>query len=230
MGNPHVTRKDSLDTWARQIWFSGLGGPSAPAGPTSSLRVIRPKSSIRPAGKVKRDRLALVVLLSGESGRKEHVLYRRVRRSDILAMAEIRAGDWGTEKYWRERIRQYLSYKQHPGGALRPRVSFVCVERDRIIGLIAGHLTRRFGCDGELEWVSVRPECRGRGVASGLFCRLAKWFVAHQAKRICVDVEPSNQAARQFYRRHGAENLEPHWMVWNDIRSSLRGSMADSCC
>ena len=171
----------------------------------------------------------MVLLLSGRTEREEHVLYRRARRSDIPAMAEIRASDWGTEEYWRERIRQYLSYKQHPGEALRPRVSFVCVERDRTIGLIAGHLTRRFGCDGELQWISVRPECRDLGVASELFCRLAKWFGAHHAKRICVDVEPSNQAARQFYGRHGAEDLKPHWMVWTDVRSALKGSLADSC-
>ena len=153
------------------------------------------------------------------------MVYRRARRSDIPAMAEIRAGDWGTEEYWGERILRYLSHRQAPEEALRLRVSFVCVEDDRMLGLIAGHLTRRFGCEGELQWISVRPECRGLGVASGLFCRLAKWFVAHEAKRICVDVEPSNQAARRFYRRHGAEDLKPHWMVWKDIRSSLSGSM-----
>ena len=71
-------------------------------------------------------------------------------------MAEIRAADWGTEDYWRERIFQYLTYKLHPQEALRPLVSIVYVEHERIVGLIAGHLTRRFGCEGELEWISVR--------------------------------------------------------------------------
>ena len=154
------------------------------------------------------------------------MLYRRARRSDIPAMAQIRAGDWGTKEYWGERILQYLSHRQDPREALRPRVSFVCVDRGAVVGLIAGHLTRRFGCHGELEWLSIRPECQGLGVASELFCRLAKWFVAHRAKRICVDVEPSNQAARQFYARHGAADLKPHWMVWEDIRSALRGAWA----
>jgi ribosomal protein S18 acetylase RimI-like enzyme len=136
-------------------------------------------------------------------------------------MAEIRTGDWGCEEYWRDRILQYLTRKLHPREALRPRVSFVCVERKRIVGLIAGHLTRRFGCDGELEWISVRPQYRSRGIASQLLCRLAEWFVAHDAQRVCVDVEPSNQVARRFYARHGAEDLKPHWMVWEDIRAVI---------
>jgi GNAT superfamily N-acetyltransferase len=137
-------------------------------------------------------------------------------------MAKIRAGDWGTEEYWRERILQYLTHKANPREALRPRSAFVCVEGEEVVGLIAGHLTRRFGCDGELEWISLRPEYRGRGAGFGLLCRLAEWFMVHNATRICVDVTPSNQVARNFYARHGAEDLKPHWMVWKDIRSVLR--------
>jgi GNAT superfamily N-acetyltransferase len=136
-------------------------------------------------------------------------------------MAQIRAGDWGTEEYWRERILLYLTHTIRPQKALRPRVSFVCVERERVVGLIAGHLTRRWSCDAELEWISVRPRYRSRGVASQLLCRLAEWFLVHDALRVCVDVEPSNRVARRFYARHGAQNLKPHWMVWQDIRSAI---------
>ncbi len=150
------------------------------------------------------------------------MIYPRAQRADIPAMAEIRAGDWGTPEYWRERILQYMTHQLHPREALRPRVSYVAVERKRVAGLIAGHLTRRFGCDGELEWISVRPEHRGQGVASELLRRLAKWFVQRDALYICVDVEPSNEVARRFYARHGAEDLKPHWMIWKDIRRALR--------
>ncbi len=150
------------------------------------------------------------------------MLYREAQYSDIPEMAAIRSADWGTEEYWGERILQYLTHKLNPREALRPRVSFVCVERERIVGLIAGHLTRRFGCDGELEWISVRPGYRGRGIASQLLYCLAEWFAAHDAQRVCVDVEPSNEVARRLYARHGAEDLKPHWMVWKDIRAALR--------
>jgi ribosomal protein S18 acetylase RimI-like enzyme len=78
-------------------------------------------------------------------------------------MAQIRAGDWGTEEYWKERILKYLARNVQPREALLPRVAFVYAERKRIVGLIAGYLTRRFGCDGEVEWLSVRPECRRQG-------------------------------------------------------------------
>ena len=149
------------------------------------------------------------------------ITYREAQAADIAAMAEIRAGDWGTEEGWRERIRAYLAGEVHPREALASRVSYVGVDGETVVGLIAGHLTRRFGCDGEVQWISIRPEYRGRGIASGLLLMLAEWFVRHEAVRICVDVQPTNQAARRLYRRHGAANLKPGWMVWNDIRQAL---------
>ncbi len=144
--------------------------------------------------------------------------YRRARRTDVSAMADIRAADWGTEEYWRVRMLRYLTYDLHPKDALRPRISYVCVNGESAVGLIAGHLSHRLGCDGELEWISIRPEYRGRGIASELLRRLSAWYVKHHALRVCVDVEPSNGVARRFYRRCGAEDLKPHWMIWKDIR------------
>ena len=136
-------------------------------------------------------------------------------------MAAIRAGDWGTEEFWKLRILQYLRHEQHPRQALRPRVAFICLQDNYVAGFIAGHLTRRFGCAGELQWISIRPEFRGRGIASELLRRLAEWFLKHDAQRVCVDVEPSNHVARRFYARHGAEDLKPNWMIWNDIRRAV---------
>jgi hypothetical protein len=78
--------------------------------------------------------------------------YREVEQSDIPAMAQIRAAEWGTEEYWTTRIAGYMG-----------------------------------------------------------------------AKRICVDVDPANAVARRFYTRNGAEHLNEHWMVWNDIGKLLRG-------
>ena len=143
--------------------------------------------------------------------------YRQATSADIPAMAEVRAGDWGTEEYWRERIARYLAGELHPQHALASRIAFVCARQDQIVAVVAGHLTRRFDCHGELEWISVRPEYRERGIASELLYRLGEWFAANDARRICVDVEPSNHAARRFYARHGAIDLKPHWMVWEDI-------------
>jgi ribosomal protein S18 acetylase RimI-like enzyme len=149
------------------------------------------------------------------------VQYKKAEGSDIPAMARIRAAEWETEAYWNVRISRYLDCELHPQQALTPRVIYVASEGDSLLGLIAGHLTRRFGCDGELEWINVIPERRGSGIASELLRLLAAWFVEQKTLRICVDVDPANTAAQHFYRRHGAETLKPHWLVWNDIKVVL---------
>jgi len=136
-------------------------------------------------------------------------------------MARIRAGEWGTEEYWRVRISRYLDRELHPQQALLPRVIYVALEGDSLVGFIAGHLTRRYACDGELEWINVIRERRGSVVASELLRLLAAWFAKQKASRICVDVDPANSTARRFYMRHGADNLNEHWLVWNDIKVVL---------
>lgn len=103
------------------------------------------------------------------------IQYREAQHGDIAAMAEIRAGDWGTQEQWSKTIRQYIDCEHHPREAWLLRACFVCVTGDQIVGLIAGHLTRRFDCDGELQWISVRPEYRKRGIAAQLLKRLAAW-------------------------------------------------------
>lgn len=147
--------------------------------------------------------------------------YKEADKSDVPAMARLRSAEWETEEYWRDRISRYMDCELHPRLALRPRVSYAALEGECLVGFISGHLTRRHECDGELEWVNVIPERRGSGVASELLRLLAAWFVMQNASRICVDVEPGNTAARRFYMRHGAANLNEHWLVWMDIKVVL---------
>ena len=149
------------------------------------------------------------------------VLYRHAEPTDVPALARIRAAEWGDEDYWRRRISGYLAEELHPGQALKPRVIYVALEDDVIVGFIAGHLTRRYGCQGELEWINVISGRRRNAVASQLLRRLAAWFIEHKALRVCVDVEPANAIARSFYARHGARTLKPHWLVWSDINVVL---------
>lgn len=147
--------------------------------------------------------------------------YRRARKSDVPAMARIRAADPDTEDRWKARISGYLAGELHPREALPPRVIYVAFEEGSVTGFIAGHLTRRYKCDGELQWIDVRSEYRGSGVASELLLRLAAWFVEQKAFRICVDVRPKNTVAHRFYGKHGAETLNKHWLVWNNIKDVL---------
>src|SRR5439155_322697 len=92
------------------------------------------------------------------------VQYREGNKSDIDAIARIRASEWEAEEYWITRIMGYMDRKLHPQKALAPRVIYVALKNGSVIGFIARH----------------------------------------------------------FYARHGAEHLNEHWMVWNNIHALLR--------
>src|SRR5450755_3329367 len=145
--------------------------------------------------------------------------YRKAENPDIPYLAQIRSINWGTEAYWNTRISGYLNHQIHPQQALIPRIIFIASETDTVVGFIAGHLTKRFDCDGELEWIDVVPEYQRRGIAAELLRLLATWFVERKALRICVDSDPANLIARQFYKKYGAEELNKHWLVWKNIMS-----------
>ena len=117
---------------------------------------------------------------------------------------------------------RYLAGEHHPQQALLPRAMWMASDGRSPIGYVAGHLTRRFGCDGELQWIYVIPGNRRTQVASKLLRFLAEWFLERGARRICVDV--GDDEARPFYKRHGAVELNRHWMVWNDIAVVLESS------
>jgi GNAT superfamily N-acetyltransferase len=93
----------------------------------------------------------------------------------------------------------------------------VAEQEGEVIGFIAGHLTRRFHCDGELQWINVSTAQRGKGIATELLRELAGWFDSYNARKICVDAQPGNADARAFYTSHGAEPLNDHWLMWPDI-------------
>jgi len=145
------------------------------------------------------------------------IAYRQACKSDIPAMARLRSLEWGEENYWRNRIDGYMDCKFHPQHGLKQRVVFVAVQTNFMVGFVAGHLTRRNDCDGELEWINVIPSRRGSGVALELLRRLAEWFAEHGARRICVAVDAANTAAGRFYTKHGAGDLDRPWLVWRDI-------------
>ena len=147
------------------------------------------------------------------------IVYRQATSADVPAMAKVRATEWGTDETWRERITGYMDGKLHPQNALKPRIMFVAEHRSDVVGFIAGHLTQRFDCDGELEWINVAQDYRRLGIAEALVGLLAKWFVENNAKRICIDPDG---AARPFYMGLGATALNNHWLVWEDISTLLK--------
>jgi GNAT superfamily N-acetyltransferase len=147
------------------------------------------------------------------------LIFRPAEDGDLNAMAVIRARAWETEAYWKNRIGAYMAGRQSPQQALPARAVFVAVDDGEVVGFVAGHRTRRYGCDAELEWINVGPEQRGPGIAAQLLIVMATWFVGQGAHRVCVDVEPGNTMARGLYVRYGAVQLNHHWMVWEDART-----------
>jgi|SRR5580658_3235550 ribosomal protein S18 acetylase RimI-like enzyme len=147
----------------------------------------------------------------------EEVLYRPATLLDVSAIAQLRPEPLGNAPDWDYRLAAYLSGEFNPRQALPTRVIIVAEQDDEIIGFIAGHLTRRFHCQGELQWINVSAALRRQGVATELLRELAGWFAAHNAHHICVDAKPRNADARAFYIHNGAEPLNDHWMVWPNI-------------
>lgn len=146
------------------------------------------------------------------------VTIRPAEIRDVIAMAAIRARDWETQEYWEARIGRYLNVEQSPKEALSGRAAFVAVEGETIVGFVAGHRTRRYGCAGELQWINVTVERRRHGIAGLLLVTMAGWFVEQNALRVCVNVEPANAVARELYEKYGARTFHECWMVWEDIR------------
>ena len=147
---------------------------------------------------------------------------RRAAAADAPAMARIREAEWETAEYWHARIVAYLDGTRNPRNSLPSREAFVATVDDEVIGFVAGHLTNRYGCTGEIEWLNVARTHRRRGIGSALLRAMAGWLIDASATTVCVDVDPANHAARRLYASSGARELDPHWLVWDDIGTVLR--------
>jgi len=148
--------------------------------------------------------------------------YRKADINDVPALAAIRSADWETPAFWQMRIAGYMNAELHPQQALSQRVVFLAAENETVLGFIAGHLTTRFSCDGELQWINVVPAYRRTGMATELLRVLAAWFIEQDAFNICVNAAIDDATGQRFYKRNGAEDLSDHWLVWKDISVVLK--------
>ena len=117
-------------------------------------------------------RYPVIDLISRGKQRAMPINYRPSQLSDVPAMAAIRAADWGTEEYWRERITQYLMGTLHPKDGLPPRVSVVALENERGgadfggMSLHPTNISRDFvGVAGDRPLAAL--ESRGQGLGGG---------------------------------------------------------------
>lgn len=143
------------------------------------------------------------------------IQYRAATQADIPAIAYLRSLGWESKDFWMPRVTAYMNGLSNPQQGLPKRVLYVAEENKVIIGFIAGHLTRRLDCEGELQWINIETDHQRKGIATRLVRKLAGWFIEHNAHKICVD--PGNENARKFYSALGAESLNQHWMYWRDI-------------
>lgn len=142
--------------------------------------------------------------------------FRVALASDVPAMAICRSTDPAAGPA-DTRMAAYLDREHHPHEAQLPRVGYVALAGDEIIGYIAGHRTTRHGCAGEVQYLFVAPAHRRRGIATALLALLADWFREQSVKRVCVCIDADSPSAQPFYASLGASSLKPYWRVWEDI-------------
>jgi GNAT superfamily N-acetyltransferase len=116
------------------------------------------------------------------------------------------------------RIAAYLDCQHHPQHALGPRIAYLAVAGDAVVAYVAGHLTQRHGCDGEVQYLYVAPAYRRKGIGSALLRLLADWFLSQGACKMCVAVANDNPPeARPFVESVGASLFKKHWHAWDNV-------------
>lgn len=99
--------------------------------------------------------------------------YREAEKSDIPAMARIRAAEWESEEYWDNRITAYSDGELHTQQALKPRIGYVACEEESIIRVYCRapntplFLRRGAGMDQHHPGTSRRDNCIGTALFIG---------------------------------------------------------------
>jgi GNAT superfamily N-acetyltransferase len=142
--------------------------------------------------------------------------YREATIADVPGMALCRASD-AVVGPADPRMTAYFEGRHHPQQALAARIGYVAHVDGAVIGYIAGHETRRFDCEGEVQYLYVAAEYRRQGVGTTLLRQLAQWFQIRGKARVCVNVNADSPPAAPFYLSYGAEPLNEYWYAWADM-------------
>ena len=89
----------------------------------------------------------------------DDIRFQIATSADVSAMAACRLNDPAAGPA-DPRMAAYFDGEHHPQQALPSRVGYVALVPEGVIGYIAGHLTTRHGCDGEVQYLFVAPEFR----------------------------------------------------------------------
>ena len=116
----------------------------------------------------------------------------------------------------------YFDGRHNPQQALPPRVGYLALENGAVVGYVAGHLTTRNGCAGEVQYLFVVSSRRRRGIGTGLLRLLAKWFEEGGVRTVCVAIAADRPPeARPFVESVGAIPLQKNWHGWQDIGNAI---------
>lgn len=94
--------------------------------------------------------------------------FREATTADVAAMTQCRLED-PTLYPADPRMAAYFDGRHHPQQALLPRVGYVALAENQVMGYIAGHLTTRHGCGGEVQYLFVAPAFAGVGLELGCY-------------------------------------------------------------
>ena len=145
--------------------------------------------------------------------------FRAAKAEDVDSMLQCREMDPASPVGYPRAA--YFAGEHHPQHALAPRIGYVALTEEGMAGYIAGHLTTRHRCDGEIQYLFVASAYRRAGIAKALVGLLGRWFVEQGAFKICVNVDLESPPAKPFYCALGAAPLasdKPYWYVWPDAR------------
>ena len=118
--------------------------------------------------------------------------------------------------FWSERWRKYLAEGSTAQQALRDGFAILALINDQPVGFAGYHHTRRHNCDAELESIYVLLEYQRCGAGTKLFAEVMRRLRADGATSVCVGYAPQNPY-KQFYLKHGAVEIDPHWAVWRTL-------------
>ena len=144
------------------------------------------------------------------------ISFRAVTSADVPAMVQCHLNE-ATAGPADSRMAAYLEGQHHPQQALPARTGYVAFVGEQVIGYIAGHRTKRHGCEGEVQYLFVSPANRLRGIGTALVQRLAQWFAQQGVRRVCIGVaNDSAPQAKPFVESLGATPLNKNWYAWGE--------------
>jgi GNAT superfamily N-acetyltransferase len=95
---------------------------------------------------------------------------------------------------------------QSPQSSKPERIVLKAVEKGKIVGYIAGHLTTRYEMDAEIQSFYILKPYQRTGIGTALLGRFIDWLASKGSKSLCVGIA-SNNKYKAFYLKHGGLTL-----------------------